>query len=338
MALPAESGEKYVASGRVLFRRFPDAQRSFALKTAARMSASFPYILPAVSLPTDPPARIVDAGYYDNFGVNLAAAWAYANRKWIIANTSGLALIQINAFPRGSQAARRRRRSTDIVSPLRGLTPRGRGARDGRRRRRQEEPRLPSQWLTSPLEGGAAARDWSMYYRNEEQLRLLDDTFNANGGRLFERFNFTNRGHAAMNVIINKEDIDAMRRDFDASPAGGAGIGDDNYREMRNLVTWWNGGLIDREARTLPPAPTERFRRPKLRGRRPDDARRRLGRAGAANVGGGDPASAISKPASTRPRFRQHDGPAGVKWGAVAGFRRYRRFDVRAAARYGSRS
>ena len=77
----------YVPSGRVFFRRFPGAQQSFMLKTAARMSASFPYVLPAVNLPTDPPVRIVDAGYYDNFGVNLAAAWAYQNRDWIIART-----------------------------------------------------------------------------------------------------------------------------------------------------------------------------------------------------------------------------------------------------------
>ena len=47
------------------------------------MNASFPYISPAVSLPVDPPRRVVDAGYYDNYGVNLAAAWAYMNREWI---------------------------------------------------------------------------------------------------------------------------------------------------------------------------------------------------------------------------------------------------------------
>ena len=45
------------------------------------MNASFPYISPAVSLPVDPPRRVVDAAYYDNYGVNLAAAWAYMNRE-----------------------------------------------------------------------------------------------------------------------------------------------------------------------------------------------------------------------------------------------------------------
>ena len=42
----------------------------------------------------------MDAGYYDNYGVNLAAAWAYQYRDWIRNNTSGLALIQIYAYPR----------------------------------------------------------------------------------------------------------------------------------------------------------------------------------------------------------------------------------------------
>ena len=39
------------------------------------MSSTFPYVTSAAALPTDPPRHVVDAGYYDNYGVNLAAAW-----------------------------------------------------------------------------------------------------------------------------------------------------------------------------------------------------------------------------------------------------------------------
>ena len=47
----------------------------------------------------DPPRRVVDAGYYDNYGVDLATSWIYVHQKWICENTSGVALIQIRAYP-----------------------------------------------------------------------------------------------------------------------------------------------------------------------------------------------------------------------------------------------
>ena len=98
-------GEPYLRSAREFFRMFPDAQPTFGLQTAIRLSATFPYVSPAVSLPTRPPRRLVDAGYYDNYGVNLAVAWAYQYRDWIRNNTSGLALIQIYAYPRSGTSA-----------------------------------------------------------------------------------------------------------------------------------------------------------------------------------------------------------------------------------------
>src|SRR5947207_10855785 len=81
-----------------LFRLFPDARDRFQVGTAARMNASFPLISPAVSLPTAPPRRVVDAGYYDNFGVNLAAMWLIRNEAVIREHTSGVAVIEIRAY------------------------------------------------------------------------------------------------------------------------------------------------------------------------------------------------------------------------------------------------
>ena len=57
------------------FRLFPDAHSRFAVSTAARLSASFPYVSPVVYLPTTPARRVVDAGYFDNYGINVAGAW-----------------------------------------------------------------------------------------------------------------------------------------------------------------------------------------------------------------------------------------------------------------------
>ena len=91
---------RYWRSAVEFFRGFPDCYQTFKVKTAVRIGASFPYISPVVSLPVSPPRRVVDAGYYDNYGVNLAVQWAHLNHNWIRDNTSGLAIIQIRALRR----------------------------------------------------------------------------------------------------------------------------------------------------------------------------------------------------------------------------------------------
>src|SRR5438093_3655049 len=77
-----------------LFRLIPTAQ-AMPVAAAARMSASFPYITPAAELPTIPRRHVVDAGYWDNFGVHTAVAWIEQNLPWLRANTSGVVVIQI---------------------------------------------------------------------------------------------------------------------------------------------------------------------------------------------------------------------------------------------------
>lgn len=63
--------------------------------TALRMSASFPYITPTVSLPSQPTIEIMDAGIADNFGVSDAARFVYVFQDWIVENTSGVTLLVI---------------------------------------------------------------------------------------------------------------------------------------------------------------------------------------------------------------------------------------------------
>ena len=91
---PGSTSHLYSLSALEFFRLFPLAT-DFHLATGVRMSASFPYVSPAVNLPTDPPRRVVDAGYYDNYGIQLAAAWVQANFEWLIRETSGVVLVQI---------------------------------------------------------------------------------------------------------------------------------------------------------------------------------------------------------------------------------------------------
>jgi hypothetical protein len=92
----------------------------------------------------------VEAGYYDNYGVSVAASWLSmpAVRNWISTNTTGVIVIQINAY------------DSKFRSEHQGHL----------------EATRPSWWslagrfLTSPIDGMGAARESSMLFRNAEQL------------------------------------------------------------------------------------------------------------------------------------------------------------------------
>lgn len=60
-----------------------------------RMSAAFPYITPNISLPSDPPLDIMDAGVTDNFGISDAVQFLFAFKGWIAENTSGVVILSI---------------------------------------------------------------------------------------------------------------------------------------------------------------------------------------------------------------------------------------------------
>lgn len=68
--------------------------------SALRMSATFPYITPNTTLPTDPPIEIMDAGVADNFGLTNALRFLYAFREWIGENTSGVIMLSIRDSPK----------------------------------------------------------------------------------------------------------------------------------------------------------------------------------------------------------------------------------------------
>ncbi|MBL8010807.1 MAG: patatin-like phospholipase family protein [Flavobacteriales bacterium] len=79
------------------FRRmFRDQEAGrLTLASALRMGASFPYITPVVSLPSEPRMRVMDAGARDNYGYRNTFAYLHALRDWIAANTSGVVIIQV---------------------------------------------------------------------------------------------------------------------------------------------------------------------------------------------------------------------------------------------------
>ncbi|MEM9812798.1 MAG: hypothetical protein AAF913_09015, partial [Pseudomonadota bacterium] len=134
------------------FAWFPQAKCDFKVKTALRMNAAFPFVSPSTALPTVPYLRVVDAGYYDNYGVNAATAYLSQRdiRTWVAENCAGVALIEIRAFP----AARL-------------------GAADPSAFSRS------FQWFSTPFAGLLAARGSTMAFRNrqgvERQRRWYED-------------------------------------------------------------------------------------------------------------------------------------------------------------------
>jgi hypothetical protein len=65
------------------------------MSSALRMNATYPLILPNVSLPSSPKMDVFDAGIRDNFGIENTTRFLNVFQDWIKNNTSGVVIIQI---------------------------------------------------------------------------------------------------------------------------------------------------------------------------------------------------------------------------------------------------
>ncbi len=84
-----------------LFRnQSPDSLRFLS---ALRMNATYPYVLPRVTLPTKPDIEVMDAGYRDNFGLKTATRFTTFFKDWIKANTSGIVIVAARGIKRNSR-------------------------------------------------------------------------------------------------------------------------------------------------------------------------------------------------------------------------------------------
>ncbi len=166
-----------------VFEVFPRAHREMKLATAVRLNATFPFVSPSISLPVRPSRRVVDAGYYDNYGIDVAAAYLDCEpiRDWIVKNCSGVAVIEVRAFP------------TDFGTP-----PIARWKRAW-------------QFLTSPIEAVASARGSSQLFRNNQQLRRIQAKYNAEAAADFlEVFTLEASVEASMSWTLPDDDLKAM--------------------------------------------------------------------------------------------------------------------------------
>jgi hypothetical protein len=232
------------------YRIFPEAW-DFKVSTAIRMSAAFPLITPAVSLPTIPPRRVVDAGYYDNYGVNLASLWLFQNHEWLMDHTSGVVLIQVRDF----QAERARRELGSDPDPAgpEGLVKRffrtshltswlldrlnivDRNAGRG------------SQWLTSPIEGATSARYSINSFRNDEQIEALSNLIHflkpdrpVRPG-FYTTVVFECPKEASLSWAVTPQEADDIRNGFspDQIEPGFSEGARKNADRLNLLETWW---------------------------------------------------------------------------------------------------
>ncbi len=68
---------------------------SVRFSSVLRMSATFPFVLPMVSMPTVPEINLMDAGFRDNYGGKVMLDFLHEMKDWIRENTSGVVVVQI---------------------------------------------------------------------------------------------------------------------------------------------------------------------------------------------------------------------------------------------------
>ena len=92
----------------VEFNRLFEKQDAMNVRFSSvlRMNATFPYVMPIVTLPSDPPVEVMDAGLRDNFGMKTTLQYLYSFRNWINSNTSGVVILQVRDVQRDSEKQR----------------------------------------------------------------------------------------------------------------------------------------------------------------------------------------------------------------------------------------
>ena len=224
LAPSIHSVESYSREALELFRLFPDSAKNFRLSSAVRISASFPYFSPAVSLPTRPRRRVVDAGYYDNYGVCLASSWLFNpnNQLWIDRVASKVLMVQIRD---GVDQPRRRLEQVEAESS------------SGMSRSTEE--------LLSPVEGLYNARVGTSSFRNDGGLALLSqlnrDTNNqmANDQATLQKYQwfqvvtFELPKPVALSWYLSATERESIQQAIQSDPKLAF------YRRFNALNLWW---------------------------------------------------------------------------------------------------
>ncbi len=205
-----------------LFAGDGDAYQNLKLSSAARMSATFPWITSAVLLPSNPERRIVDAGYYDNYGVDLAVQWIRSHEAWFREKHVPVLLVQIRD---GQEFEKRTKIDEDGAGFWgRGISP-----------------------LSAPIEAFMATRTATMNYRNDEALEELASDFRTPelGDCGLATTVFELSAAAPLNWYLDRKARDDIRRAMPGPLDDGGSTDltearDRNRKMLRELSGWWS--------------------------------------------------------------------------------------------------
>ena len=190
------------------------------------MNATFPFVSPAVSLPTDPPRRVVDAGYYDNYGVATAVSWLSQSEviDWLDQNQFDVLLIEIRSFSVDSTCSNQPDSATETAP---GCEP------DDLKKRLGRMAGPAFAWLTSPVSGAASARESSMIFRNNDAVETLGQLLEKGDSKL-HRVIFTNdleSKDAPVSWYIRPESLEKLRDEL---------CSEDNLKSLNSLLEIWS--------------------------------------------------------------------------------------------------
>ncbi len=88
------------------------------------------------------------------------------------------------------------------------------------------------QWLTSPIEGGLAARNASMVFRNNQELRALKDLYDPD---VIKLITFENAAKASMSWYLPGVELECMRKELRSKY---------NENQLRDLRLFWSRGHV----------------------------------------------------------------------------------------------
>jgi len=235
------------------------------LASAVRMSATFPFITSVVTIPTFPARHVVDAGYYDNYGVNLASSWINSHRGWIRDNAAGVLVIQIRAF---RNEKRLKILDQDVYTPLATATDHSGRIYDWIAWGVGLVPQFLSMLnegvrsVVIPAQGIAMARESSMFFRNDENLEVLYDVFHrmTDDPEFFRTVIFTcdtiqvgqpSQHVETLNWYIDPIEFEQIEENMEPLNRVKQTGRERNHLRLKRLREWWRsrGGAVA-EART----------------------------------------------------------------------------------------
>jgi hypothetical protein len=201
------------------FRLFPAAHGRFEVGTAARLSATFPFVSPGVSLPTEPPRRVVDAGYFDNYGIDLIALWLHRHRAAVKEYCSGVAVVEVRGFPLEAEKTGLGDAEHSGGGPVGPVITALAG-------------------ISTPAEALVNSRA-AAYFRNDQLLGILDAEFNPGRAEpFFVRVPLECPGAAALSWSLTTRDREQIIGCFECD----GGLSQRVAAEVRGLKAWFGDG------------------------------------------------------------------------------------------------